>query len=68
MEGASDENAHPCCLQRLGNPGLGAANLRSIRAQKRIEGRFADVNGVRLHYLTAEKGELEAWLERPVRI
>lgn len=28
-----------------------------VHAQKRIEGRFANVNGVRIHYLIAGKGE-----------
>ena len=28
-----------------------------VHAQKRIEDRFANVNGVRLHYLTAGKGD-----------
>src|SRR5258705_11971973 len=28
-----------------------------VQAQKRIEDRFANVNGVRLHYLIAGKGE-----------
>ncbi|HEX6731191.1 MAG TPA: alpha/beta fold hydrolase, partial [Pyrinomonadaceae bacterium] len=29
----------------------------SVHAQKRVEDRFANVNGVRLHYLTAGKGD-----------
>jgi len=29
----------------------------AVHAQKRIEDRFANVNGVRLHYLTAGKGD-----------
>jgi len=29
----------------------------TVQAQKRIEDRFANVNGVRLHYLTAGKGD-----------
>jgi uncharacterized lipoprotein YehR (DUF1307 family) len=29
----------------------------SVHAQKRVENRFANVNGVRLHYLTAGKGD-----------
>lgn len=32
------------------------ANI-SVQAQKRIEDRFANVNGVRLHYLSAGKGD-----------
>jgi hypothetical protein len=28
-----------------------------VQAQKRIEDRFANVNGVRLHYLIAGKGD-----------
>jgi len=33
------------------------ANQIPVRAQNRIEDRFADVNGVRLHYLIAGKGD-----------
>jgi hypothetical protein len=32
MEGASDENAHPCCLQRLGNPGVATKNSVRLAA------------------------------------